>query len=119
MAELIPPEESMSRTRLPVAINFLKYHLCLQKGMGGRRNNASPSLHHPFSQLILGYFIKRQCNHDPTLRCLLHPSKMPSPIPPQKEGGAFLTVLSASFIAYTRDTSYTRPVIALFSCPLS
>jgi hypothetical protein len=27
MAESIPPEDSMPRNRLPVAINFLKYHL--------------------------------------------------------------------------------------------
>jgi hypothetical protein len=27
MTESIPPEESMPRNRLPVAINFLKYHL--------------------------------------------------------------------------------------------
>jgi hypothetical protein len=28
MAELIPPDESMLRNRLPAAFDFLKYHLC-------------------------------------------------------------------------------------------
>ncbi len=29
MAESIPPEESMNRNGIPVANNFLKYHLCM------------------------------------------------------------------------------------------
>jgi hypothetical protein len=39
MAESISPEELMSRNRLPVAINFLKYYLCaviLEQPMGVR-----------------------------------------------------------------------------------
>ncbi len=37
MAESIPPEELMPRNRLPVAINFLKYHLIHEKPLATRK----------------------------------------------------------------------------------
>ena len=41
MTESIPPEESMPRNRLPVAINFLKYHLCSwRSSVGVQARNA-------------------------------------------------------------------------------